>query len=81
MNGSWKMAACVAAWMGAFGLLLICASGAGYLDRASPPDAIELGIGVQTPNGSFWFGIRGTKNPDSEKGHVPAKVDGLSSYK
>ena len=79
MNGSWKIAVCVAALLGALGLFYVCAAGALYLDRASPPDAIELGIDVVTPKCSFWFGIRGTKNHDSEKDHLPSKVDGPHS--
>ena len=79
MNSSCKVAACVAALFGAFGLFLICASSAIYVDRASPPDAIELGIDVMTPKCSFWFGIRGTKNPDSRKDHPTSNDDGLSS--
>jgi len=78
MTGCWKKVFFVLSLVGACGFLVLCSSGAGYLDRAEAPDAIELGIGVSTPKLSFWMGIRGTSIPDSRKDHPLPTVNGLS---
>lgn len=78
MSDGCKKLICVAMIIGALALFVFSVAGIKYLNRASPPDVINLGFGVQTPKASFWFDFRGEKNHDSEKDHLHSKVNGLS---